>query len=203
MRLICSIFLILCGLMILCYKCYAAGNLPSAREIFINMPESIFESTAEGLGEKDKQDLLNCGRSEFWEILQETPDTMIFSSLPFGEKTLGIRLFRNETDGSTFIATGTMDEPVCTVEFWKNDSLGRLVPVEGPAEPEVSEFFRKGRKLPTRVQATSLVCLDIGGIVARPVFWNKKGMLEIPLDYSIIFKWDNGKFEKIIQPVKK
>ena len=186
----------------ICENAAAADNAVTAREIFAKMPESIFESTAEGLDDKDKQDLLNCGRSEFWEIIQETPDAMVFSNLPFGEKTMGLRLFRNEIDGSTFIAAGTMDDPVCTIEFWKNDAFGRLVPVDGPDEPAISDFLKKGRKLPRNAQATILVCLDIGGVVARPVFWNKRGMLDIPLDNAVNFKWENGKFEKEITPIR-
>ncbi len=62
--------------------------------------------------------------------------------------------------------------------------------------------MKKGRKLPRNAQATILVCLDIGGVVARPVFWNKRGMLDIPLDNAVNFKWENGKFEKEITPIR-
>lgn len=179
---------------------FSAANPLSARDVFIRLPESIFESTEEGLTEQDKNDLLNCGRSEFWEIIQETPDDMIFSSLPFGEKTVGLRLYRNDEDGSVNIAAGPMDEAVCTVEFWKSDVHGRLVPVEGPEEPPVGEFFKKGAKIPGKAQTTILICLDTEGIVAKPVFWNKKGILDVPVDNQILFNWQNGKFSKEIRP---
>ena len=79
----------------ICENAAAADNAVTAREIFAKMPESIFESTAEGLDDKDKQDLLNCGRSGILgKLFRKRLTPWFFQICPFGEKTMGLRLFR-------------------------------------------------------------------------------------------------------------
>ena len=100
----------------------------------------------------------------------------MFAALPFRDTAVALRLFRNATDGSVLAALGTLGGAVCTLELWKVDASGRIVPVDTPQEPDVSAFFAPGRKMPPDVQATVMICLGLGGLKAQPLFWTSTGM---------------------------
>lgn len=174
---------------------------PTARGIFTILPPTIFEVTQEGLTDADKQDLLTEGKSEFWELAAETPDVLVFASLPFRDRAIGLRIFRNDVDGSVETAIGTLGEPVCAMELWRFDTAGRLVPVDTPPEPEIREFFRKGRKIPKHLHPSVSICLGSGGLVARPVFWDKNGSIVLKLDNEIRYIWTGNGFKKESAPV--
>ncbi|MDE5878453.1 MAG: hypothetical protein K2G99_00225 [Desulfovibrio sp.] len=179
----------------------AEDNGATARGMFTLRPTSIFETTAEGLSESEKQQLLTEGRTEFWEISGETADVLVFASLPFRDRAVGLRLFRNTDDGSTEVAVGTLGEPICTVELWRLDTSGRVVPVDTPPEPDAREFLGKGQKLPGDVMPTVLICLGLGGLKAEPVFWSSKGKVELPLRNEVSYQWTGKGFEKRVRPL--
>ena len=154
----------------------AEDNGATARGMFTMLPTSIFETTAEGLSEADKQRLLAEGRTEFWEIAGETSDVLVFASLPFRDRAVGLRLFHNTADGST------------------------EVPIDTPQEPDAREFLGKGEKLPGNVTPTVLICLGLGGLKAVPVFWSSKGQVDVPLRNDVSFQWTGKGFEKRVTP---
>ena len=69
----------------------------TAREAFGALPTSIFENTAEGLEDEDKQQLLEEGQSEFGELAGESRDVIVFRALPFRDSGVALRLFRDVT----------------------------------------------------------------------------------------------------------
>lgn len=198
--------IMLTGLVLLACLCQpglagAEDYGPTARGMFALLPSSIFENTTEGLTEDAKQELLREGRSEFWEIAGETADVLVLVERPFHDRAVALRLFRNEETGSTDVAVGTLGEPVCTVEMWRMDASGRIVPADTPAEPKVGEFFRKRRKRSAGYSV--LICLGMGGLGARPILWDKGGFVNPETDYEISFQWNGKGFEKLRRPVGK
>lgn len=172
----------------------------TARHFFALLPTSIFEATAEGLDESQKQELLVNGMSDFWELAGETDDVIVFTALPFRDSGVAVRLFRNEQDGSVLAAIGTLGGEMCTVELWRMDRNGRTIPVDTPLEPPVQEFFARDASLPKDINPSVNICLGRGGLVARPIFWNASGMVHMPLTYDVSYQWDGRHFEKQIQP---
>lgn len=202
----CSLIILFFGLIAgccltraVCAEDYGA----TARGMFAMLPPSIFENTPAGLDEAGKQSLLHTGRSEFWEIAGETPDILVFSELPFRERAVGLRLFRNDVDGSTEVAIGTLGEPVCTVEIWRLDTSGRLVPVDTPPEPAIGEFFNGKRRSLKGQQNSVLICLGLGGLWAKPVLWKSHQPVEPEVDNEISFQWTGNGFEKIVAAKRK
>lgn len=174
----------------------AYGNgQPTARDLFSRLPMTIFENTAAGLDEISRQTLLQNGTSGYWEILDESQDAIVFAELPFRDNEVALRLFRNEEDGSIVAAIGTLGAPVCTVELWREDVNGRIMPIDAPAEPDINEFFKHR---PEKAQQYSvLICLGLDGLRAKPVFWNEYGVVEPRVDNEISFKWTGKGFEKV------
>ena len=184
--------------------CPSAGltqeSARTAREACGARPTSIFENTAEGLEDEDKQQLLEEGQSEFWELAGESRDVIVFRALPFRDSGVALRLFRDADDGSAVAAIGTLGTELCTVELWRVDASGRTVPVDVPQEPDIQEFFAKGQPVPDDVNPSVLICLGMGGLRAHPVFWNKTGMLYLPLANEIGYRWDGHRFQKVVRP---
>ena len=191
-------------LLMLVLLCPSAGLTPesalTAREAFGALPTSIFENTAEGHEDEDKQQLLEEGQSEFWELAGESRDVIVFRALPFRDSGVALRLFRDADDGSAVAAIGTLGTELCTVELWRVDASGRTVPVDVPQEPDIQEFFAKGQPVPDDVNPSVLICLGMGGLRAHPVFWNKTGMLYLPLVNEIGYRWDGHRFQKVVRP---
>ncbi|WP_241160213.1 hypothetical protein [Desulfovibrio sp. ZJ369] len=184
-------------------RAQAEDNGMTARGLFTLLPVSIFENTAEGLSESEKQQLLAEGHTEFWEIAGETEDVIVFAALPFRDSAVALRLFRNSADGSVEAAVGTLGSPICTMELWRVDSSARMVPIDTPPEPDISEFLGQGQKLPQDVNPTVLICLGQGGLKAQPVFWNSSGMAHVPLANDVSFQWNGKAFEKRVFPHKE
>lgn len=172
----------------------------TAREAFSALPTSIFENTAEGLEDEDKQRLLEDGQTDFWELAGESRDVIVFRALPFRDSGVALRLFRDSADGSAVAAIGTLGTELCTVELWRVDASGRTVPVDVPQEPEIREFFAEGQPVPDDVNPSVLICLGMGGLRAQPVFWNATGMLYLPLAHDIGYHWDGHRFQKVVRP---
>jgi len=54
--------------------------------------------------------------------------------------------------------------------------------------------------VPDDVNPSVLICLGMGGLRAHPVFWNKTGMLYLPLANEIGYRWDGHRFQKVVRP---
>ena len=170
----------------------------SARTAFTLLPESIFENTIEGLTPTEKQILLTQGASEFWEIEGETPDVLVVTSIPLHDSAVATRIFRNTSKPSVLVAVGTLGAPICALELWKIDALGRTVPIDTPSEPDVQEFFTQDNPMPPDVQGSVMLCLGLDGLKAQPMFWTKTGMAHVPVYKDIVFLWNGAAFEKTV-----
>lgn len=180
----------------------SAGEL-TARDYFRMLPGTIFENTTEGMPEDEKLQLLETGRSNFWEFQGEEPDRLELAAMPFGESRVVLRVFRSGEGGkgSTLLAIGAMG-PACAIELWRADADGRIVPVDTPEDPPAKDFFAAKNGAPRGTNVAVLFCLDEEGLEARPVFWNDAGMLQMPVDFRVHYTWGAGGFAKSRTPVK-
>ncbi len=177
---------------------YAETTRPTALDVFRQMPATIFENTAEGLTEDEKLQLTEQGESHYWAIVTDTPDRLVIASLPFLESRVAVHLFLN--DGSTGVAVvGTNSGAACTIEVWRLETGGRLVPAAGPDEPPVSDFFVKGNPLPEGIDPSIMLCLGDTNLEARPLFWTATGLADIKPDNTVDFMWNGNAFEKRIR----
>ena len=178
----------------------APAPVVTAREIFEQLPSSIFDNTAEGLPDEEKERLLETGQCEFWEVVGETDDVIAFRALPFRDSAVALRLFRNEENGEIIAAIGTLGVPICALELWKRDVSGRIVPADTPDDPDISEFFDATVPQPKDVTASVLPCLGLGGLKAQVLFWGPSGMVRLPVARDIGWHWTGHSFEKIVRP---
>jgi hypothetical protein len=184
-------------------RCVPAGenfrNM-SAREVFALLPDTIFENTVEGLGEGEKRRLLADGQAEFWQLAEETEDSLLFSALPFHDSAVALRLYHGAGGDFCLAATGTIGGPLCTLELWRVDKAGRIVPVDGPPEPDIRDFLRAGQVLPGDIQPSTILCLDFDGLKAHPLFWSRTGLVDLPVVREVRYQWSGSAFEKLVLP---
>lgn len=182
---------------------HAEDGGPTARGMFMLLPDSIFESTLEGLDEASKQELALDGRSSLWEITEETPDTLVFTGRAFADHNVRLQMFRDLETGDVQIALGANLDNVCVLELWKFDTLGRLEMQDLPPEPPLGDYFSNAASLPARIGNESLICLDSEGLHAVPLFWDSYGMLPARPENEVRFAWNGHSFEKVVRPAPK
>lgn len=180
------------------------GHSP-VREFFVRVPLTLFENTPEGLRDEERLELLETGASSFWKIVDESEWTLTMQSVPFGESEVSVRLFPQKSqggEGQEFIlaALGTRSSAMCTIEMWREDKNGRMVPEDTPTEPPITDFFSPKSRIPKDVEPTVLICLGEQGLEAMPIFWNASGMAHVPVDNTVSYAWTGAAFEKRIQP---
>jgi hypothetical protein len=182
----------------------ASGTWPLshvARDVFTRMPDTIFENTPAGLAEEEKQDLLTKGKSEFWEVGIDTESTWELVALPFRDISVLLNVFHYSETDAIVAAMGTRGSSVCTIELWREDEKGHIMPVEVPESPELKEFFRAQPDFKALgLEPLVMMCVQPGRLEANIVFWNEAGMTEIPVDNVVQYYWSGKKFEKVITP---
>lgn len=185
------------------------AGLPSpVRDFFARVPLTLFENTLEGMSDHERVELLETGTSTFWQISGETELTLTLQSIPFRESKVSVRLFPQKSQAGgeqEFIlaALGTRSIAMCTIEMWREDQNGRMVPEDTPQEPPISDFFAPQNRIPKDVDPSVLICLGADGLEAMPIFWNASGMggmAYIPADNTVTYRWTGTAFEKIIRP---
>lgn len=178
---------------------YAETTRPTALDVFRQMPATIFENTAEGLTEDEKLQLTEQGESHYWAIVTDTPDRLVVASLPFLESRVAVHLFLNDSNTGVAVV-GTNSGAACTIEVWRLETGGRLVPAAGPDEPPASDFFVQGNSLPEGIDPSIMLCLGDANLEARPLFWTETGLADIKPDNTVDFIWNGRTFEKRIRP---
>ncbi len=174
---------------------------PTAADMLILLPATIFENTPAGLSEAEKYELLDKRVTEFWGVDLETDSTLIITSRPFNDTQVTIQLLYAE-NGDIIVAAGARGEGSCALELWRFDIRRRMVPLALPEEPRVGEFFIPGRKLPAGLDPSIMICLDGERLEALPVFWSDKGIVDVPLDNRIHYNWNGHDFVKEVLPAK-
>lgn len=171
-----------------------------ARDVFRMLPTTIFDNTLEGMSETEQRHLLEYGKTEFWELRDEGHDKLDVVSCPPGDSQVALRLFRRGGQEALAVV-GTVGAPLCSVELWRVDSNGRIVPVDTPDEPGIKDFLAPGSKLPEGVAPSVLFCVTDQGLEARPVFWNSTGMVHMPVEFTVRYLWEDGQFKKSVTPL--
>lgn len=172
------------------------------REIFGRLPLTIFENTPEGLSDEERLELLETGQTSFWKIALESDMNLSLVSLPFEESFVSVRLFPPASQGGQggmLVAIGTTSTSMCTIEMWREDKNGRVMPEETPQEPPISDFFLPSTRMPADVEPAVLICLGAQGLEAKAIFWNSTGMAYVPVDNVVSYAWTGTNFEKQIR----
>lgn len=178
---------------------HAAGGQVTALDMFRMLPATIFENTAEGLTEEEKQQLADEGETDFWAVIESTPEHFVVGALPLLDTRVSVRVFRAD-NGDTLAAMGVQNGEACALELWRRKADGRLAPVAAPDEPGIAEFFAAGYKLPAGMSPSVMLCLGEDDLEARALLWTSTGLAQVKFDHKVLYRWNGSAFSKVVQP---
>lgn len=178
---------------------HAAGGQVTALDMFRMLPATIFENTAEGLTEEEKQQLVDEGETDFWAVIESTPEHFVVGALPLLDTRVSVRVFRAD-NGDTLAAMGVQNGEACALELWRRKADGRLAPVAAPDEPGIAEFFAAGYKLPAGMSPSVMLCLGEDDLEARALLWTSTGLAQVKFDHRVLYRWNGSAFSKVVQP---
>lgn len=178
---------------------HAAGGQVTALDMFRMLPATIFENTAEGLTEEEKQQLADEGETDFWAVIESTPEHFVVGALPLLDTRVSVRVFRAD-NGDTLAAMGVQNGEACALELWRRKADGRLAPVAAPDEPGIAEFFAAGYKLPAGMSPSVMLCLGEDDLEARALLWTSTGLAQVKFDHKVLYRWNGSAFSKTVLP---
>ena len=178
---------------------HAAGGQVTALDMFRMLPATIFENTAEGLTEEEKQQLADEGETDFWAVIESTPEHFVVGALPLLDTRVSVRVFRAD-NGDTLAAMGVKNGEACALELWRRKADGRLAPVAAPDEPGIAEFFAAGYKLPAGMSPSVMLCLGEDDLEARALLWTSTGLAQVKFDHKVLYRWNGSAFPRLCSP---
>ncbi|MGJ3521432.1 hypothetical protein ACR4XJ_00185 [Nitratidesulfovibrio sp. D1] len=180
----------------------AAGGQITALDMFRMLPATIFENTAEGLSDEEKQQLADEGETGFWAVIESTPEHFEVGALPMLDTRVSVRVFRAD-NGDTLAAMGVKNGEACALELWRRKPDGRLAPAATPEEPDIAEFFAPGHKLPPGTSPSVMLCLGENDLEARALLWTSTGLAQVKFDHRVLYRWNGSTFSKVVLPVSE
>lgn len=180
----------------------AAGGQITALDMFRMLPATIFENTAEGLSDEEKQQLADEGETGFWAVIESTPEHFEVGALPMLDTRVSVRVFRAD-NGDTLAAMGVKNGEACALELWRRKPDGRLAPAATPEEPDIAEFFAPGYRLPPGTSPSVMLCLGENDLEARALLWTSTGLAQVKFDHRVLYRWNGSTFSKVVLPVSE
>ena len=169
------------------------------KQLFMQIPPGIFDNTPSPIAEEEKELILECGYSANWAISHSDTDTLFISTIKGEFADVAVHVFRNAGGGVVAIGARTQDN--CAAELWSFDTSGRIVPLQNPEDPPVQDFLSPNVLLAPGITPTSKICLEGAQLEAKPSFWGKEGMVQVPVANRVFFRWNSTGFAKYVAPV--
>lgn len=194
---------VFCALASVIHESTKFDEFISALEVFRLLPSTIFENTIEGLTWREKEDLLDWGYSENWQIRQNLPDQLTLESTALhtseAHSVVSLCLYRGR--GQVVAAMGTESGPICITELWKFIAESGARPMPTPADPHITDFFRSDTVIPRDVKVSLTFCARPEGLEVYPLFWSPIGLSVVQPDNAVFYVWNGSRFSKRIVPI--
>lgn len=201
MRKTAVLLTILLMLPTLAFGADAKGPLPlTARQAFALIPTEIFENTRFPISEEEKDQLADQGVSEYWNMAEDSRDTLRISSAA-GLPDVSLHMFRSERGAVAAFRTED-DDGVCISELWFISSGGHAAPLPLPPEPDTDDFFQPGRPLPGRLSSSCTYCVFDKGLEVLPSFTSDGFPCAILPDNAVYYLWNGRTFIKKIKNIR-
>ncbi len=169
------------------------------KQLFMQIPPSIFDNTPSPITEEEKELILECGYSANWAVSHNDADTLFISTIKGDFADVAVHVFRNAGGGVAAIGARAQDN--CAAELWSFDASGRIVPLQNPEDPPVQDFLSPNVLLAPGITYTTKICLEGAQLEAKPSFWGKEGMVQVPVANRVFFRWNGTSFAKFVAPV--
>ena len=190
-------------------SCIPSEDSPqfTAAQFLAQLPASIFDNTAEGMSEPDKQQLLKEGEAGIWEITQQTDTNLVVSDTDSDQSTVQLMVYAAPPD--QLIAVHTQNGQNTDLDFWRYTAVSQQLTQVGLSPsffPQITgnDFLAAEEKLPDAYQATLIYTMNRDGTISvEPYTWMESVFEERPLRYTIRLTWDGKKFQINKSPIEE
>ena len=182
-------------------SCIPSEDSPqfTAAQFLAQLPASIFDNTAEGMSEPDKQHLLEQREAGGWKIIRQTDTNLVVSDTDSGQSTVQLMVYATPPD--QLIAVHTQNGQNTSLDFWRYTAASRQLTQLGLSPsffPQITgnDFLVAEEKLPDTYQATLIYTMNEDGTISvEPYTWMESVFEERTLRYAIRLTWDGKKFQ--------
>lgn len=166
------------------------------KSLFRLSPLSVFENTTDGLTSTEKETLIKDGKSESWEITEETNSRLALNSVTNAAVELHYFKHKNSTDGTLGITTA--NGQTSNLQLWKYSNRN-LEKENNPIKINANDFVSEKDKLPDSFQPQlQYSFLDDEKIEVSLYTWMVNEFEKRKVINKVFLKWDGDKFIKEI-----
>ena len=170
------------------------------KTLFKLSPLSIFDETAAGLSTSEKETLTKKGKSESWEITQESPSKLIIGATDRSDDEVKFYFLKNSKNAGGQLAVETTNGETSAIQLWtylsKNNSLEKSGKLK---EYSANAFVSKADKLPDSYRPQlHYNFIDDQTVEVSLYTWMDEAFENREIINKIFLKWNGEKFEEQI-----
>lgn len=187
-------------------SCSSSPPQFTAAQFLAQLPASIFDNTAEGMSEQNKQQLLTRGKVDGWKITQQTDKSFVVSDTDSGQSTVQLMVYA--APPGQLIAVHTQNGQNTNLDFWRYTAASQQLTQVGLSPsffPKITgdDFLAAEEKLPDAYRATMTYTMNEDGTIdVEPYTWMESVFEERTLLYTIQLTWNGKKFQVEKSPIE-
>ncbi len=161
-------------------------------------PLSIFEKTAAGLSSSEKATLLQKGKTESWEITQESPSKLVVAARDKSDDEVKLYFLKNNKNADGKLAIETTSGKTSDIQLWQYNNQKNSLEKSDPLKKySANEFVSKTDKLPASYKPQlHYTFIDDQTIEVSLYTWMDKAFENREIMNRVFLKWNGGNFEE-------
>ena len=170
----------------------------SMKSLFTLSPLSIFDETAAGLSASEKEALLKKGKSESWEIIDETKTKLVIKG--FEADAVELYFLKNKNSSDGLLAVETTNGKTSKIQLWKYFNKNKSFEKgSGLKKYSANDFVSPEDKLPNSYRPQlQYGFIDDQTIEVSLYTWMDKEFENREVINKIFLKWNGESFEEKI-----
>lgn len=164
------------------------------KSLFRLSPLSVFENMTDGLTIAEKEALIKNGKSESWEVTEETNTSMALNSS--SNDAVELHYFKNKNSSGGTLGITAVNGQTSNLQLWKY-SNGKLEKENNPIKISANDFISEKDRLPDSFQPQlQYSFIDDTKIEVSLYTWMVNEFEKRKVINKVFLKWDGDKFTK-------
>lgn len=161
-------------------------------------PLSIFDKTATGLTSSEKEALIEKGKSESWEIIDETKTKLVING--FGTDAVELYFLKNKNNSDGLLAVETRNGKTSEIQLWKYFDKNKSIEKSSDLKKySANDFVSQEDELPNSYKPQlQYGFVDDQTIEVSLYTWMDKEFENREVINKIFLKWNGESFEEEI-----
>ncbi len=164
------------------------------KSLFRLSPLSVFENSTDGLTSAQKEALIKVGKSESWEVTEETNSRMALNSS--SNDAVELHYFKNKNSSGGTLGITTINGQTSNLQLWKY-SNSKLEKENNTIKTSANDFVSEKDKLPDSFQPQlQYSFIDDEKIEVSLYTWMVNEFEKRKVINKVFLKWDGDEFTK-------